>query len=194
VVVTVLDAGAVAKIANKLKNAGHIFSETEDLVKTKAAIKEAGLDGKTEEKVVQLLSEEIRVGRIVKKGDIRPAEIVREVKFNEKIADLVEFSKYQTRITNQEHALIKLNGKRYLVKGGRDGIILPNETEIIFGHTHPPVGKGQLNDPSTEDRSALNIVNFGKGQSKQYIFHDGKRTTIFKGDMVGEKDYTTTQY
>lgn len=35
--------------------------------------------------------------------------------------------------------------------------------------------------PSQEDRLSLDLVNDGKGQSKQYVFHNGLRTTIYRG-------------
>ena len=31
------------------------------------------------------------------------------------------------------------------------------------------------------DRLSLDLVNDGKGQSKQYVFHNGLRTTIYRG-------------
>jgi Colicin D len=53
-----LDAAAIAKISKQLVNAGRVFNETEDLTKVKEALKEAGLDVKTEEKVIRALEEE----------------------------------------------------------------------------------------------------------------------------------------
>ncbi|MBI3235594.1 MAG: hypothetical protein HYZ42_16410 [Bacteroidetes bacterium] len=128
-------------------------------------------------------------------GDVLPAKILREVKKGEKISDLVDEAKYLTRQEGQEHALIKLNGKRYLVSGGRDGIELPHNTEIIYGHTHPnlPGTRPFNNGPSTGDREALNFMNNGKGQSKQYVFHDGQRTTIYRG-KGSEFDVSITNY
>jgi hypothetical protein len=128
-------------------------------------------------------------------GEIEPAEFIRPIERGETIADIIDEAKYLTRADGVEHAVIKVKGKRYLVKGGRDGIILPEDTEIIYGHTHPnlPGTKPFNNGPSIGDRDALESVNFGKGQSKQYVFHDGQRTTIYRG-MGSDFDVSITNY
>lgn len=120
-------------------------------------------------------------------GLVLPAKIVREIKKGERIADLVDEAKYLTRMDGVEHAVIRANdGKRYLVSGGRKGINFPDGVQRIYGHTHPPVRLGELNSPSVADRQALEQLN----QSKQYIYHDGKRTTLYKsGDEVTITNY-----
>ena len=125
-------------------------------------------------------------------GDVRKAEIVRKIEHGEKIADIIQEAKQLTWLDNVEHAVIKINGERFLVSGGRHGIILPGNTELLYGHTHPPVGSGQLNGPSIGDRVAIGAENLN--QSKQYVFHDGQRTTIHRGDMTGQYDVTTSDY
>lgn len=122
--------------------------------------------------------------------DVRKATLVRKVLPKEKIDDLVVEAKLLTRAENVEVALIQLkDGTRQLVKGGRHGIKLPANTAKIYGHTHPPVRPGELNTPSTGDRDALKIFD----QSKTYIFHDGQRTTIYKG-KDSSFDTSTTNY
>ncbi|QYS85997.1 hypothetical protein JJC03_13295 [Flavobacterium oreochromis] len=46
-----------------------------------------------------------------------------------------------------------------------------------------------MNTPSPADREALDVLN----QSKQYIYHDGQRTTIYRG-KGSEADASTTKY
>lgn len=60
VVGTVVDAAAVAKMSKQLVSAGRTLNETGDLVKTREAIKAAGLDAGTEEKVMQALEQEAK--------------------------------------------------------------------------------------------------------------------------------------
>ena len=122
--------------------------------------------------------------------DIRDAKVVLDVNPGAKIADLVEMAKYETFRTGNEHALIQLDdGSRQIVSGGKHGINLPKNTDILFGHTHPNLRKGELNTPSDGDRQALIDLD----QSKQYIFHDGQRTTIYR-DTKSDQDVTTTEY
>lgn len=115
-------------------------------------------------------------------GGVSPAKIIREIMKGEKIADLVVEAKRYTMWNGIEHAVIKANnGKRYLVSGGRKRISFPDGVQKIYGHTHPSVKHGELNVPSVADRQALEQLN----QSKQYIFHDGNRTTLYKsGDEI----------
>ena len=108
-------------------------------------------------------------------------EEVREVQKGEKILDLIREAKRETFLEGKEYAVIKRkDGKRYLVSGDKGKIILPEDTIIIYGHTHP-FNTSINNGPSQEDRLSLDLVNDGKGQSKQYVFHNGLRTTIYRG-------------
>ncbi|MEP1488492.1 MAG: RHS repeat-associated core domain-containing protein, partial [Algibacter sp.] len=110
--------------------------------------------------------------------DVRKATIVREIKTDDKISDIIREAVYNTMMDDVEHAVIKLtDGRKVLVSGGKHGIHLPANTELIYGHTHPSLPKGANNMPSTADREVLDFLE----QSKQYIFHDGQRTTIFRG-------------
>lgn len=122
-------------------------------------------------------------------GDVRPAEFVRDIARNEKIADIESEAKYRTFSEGVEHAVIKTaEGKRIMVSGGSKGIELPRDTKVLYGHTHPPVRKGAINDPSEADRNALDALN----QSKQYIYHDGQRTVLYRnGEKVTTSDYDT---
>ena len=108
-------------------------------------------------------------------------EEVREVQKGEKILDLIREAKRETFLEVKEYAVIKRkDGKRYLVSGDKGKIILPEDTIIIYGHTHS-FNTSINNGPSQEDRLSLDLVNDGKGQSKQYVFHNGLRTTIYRG-------------
>lgn len=80
----------------------------------------------------------------------------------------------------KEEVAKNIHGKRYLVSGDKGKIILPEDTIIIYGHTHP-FNTSINNGPSQEDRLSLDLVNDGKRQSKQYVFHNGLRTTIYRG-------------
>ncbi|UYZ64658.1 hypothetical protein [Hymenobacter weizhouensis] len=96
-------------------------------------------------------------------GDVRPAQVVRIITKGESIAGIVSEAKYLTFSEGVEHAVIKrTDGVTYLVSGGSKGIILPADTKVLFGHTHPPVPRGAINTPSVADREALEIL----GQSK----------------------------
>jgi hypothetical protein len=120
-------------------------------------------------------------------------ELIREIEAGEKIADIVDEAKYLTRQEGKEHAVIKAgNGKRYLISGGEKGIELPKDTKILYGHTHPnlPGATPFNNGPSAADRQALDMMNPGKGQSKQYIYHDGQRSTLYRsGDIISTTNY-----
>ncbi|MEM9980843.1 MAG: hypothetical protein AAF734_00005, partial [Bacteroidota bacterium] len=122
--------------------------------------------------------------------DVREAVFEMAIKPGAKIEDIVSEAIYMTRSTGVEHALVQLkDGSRHIVSGGKHGIRLPSDTDILFGHTHPPLRKGELNTPSLADRKALDLLD----QSKQYIFHDGQRTTIYRG-KGSEADRTVTDY
>ncbi len=126
-------------------------------------------------------------------SDVRNAKFVREIKKGEKISDLIDEAKGITYIEDVEAAVIQLqNGSRYLVTGGRHGINLPSNTAKIYGHTHPRV-MGGVNTPSEGDRRALDLLDGGNGQSKTYIFHDGQRTTIYRGKDA-RSDSSVTNY
>ena len=95
-------------------------------------------------------------------------EEVREVQKGEKILDLIREAKRETFLEGKEYAVIKRkDGKRYLVSGDKGKIILPEDTIIIYGHTHP-FNTSINNGLSQGDRLSLDLVNDGKGQSKQY--------------------------
>lgn len=122
-------------------------------------------------------------------GAVLPAKIIREIIKGEKIIDIVDEIKWYTRMDGVEHAVIKMSdGKRYIVSGGGKGISFSQDTKIIYGHTHPNYnGTTPFNNgASLADRQALEKLN----QSKQYIFHDGNRTTLYKsGDEITITNY-----
>ena len=99
---------------------------------------------------------------------VSPMNIVREVRENESIADLISFCQNRTLTTGVEHAVVKLGpnsiapGEKVIVSGGPHGIQFKlGEVSLIYGHTHPYV-----TGPSVGDFNALRSLN----QSKQYIF------------------------
>lgn len=145
-------------------------------------------------RTIKLASKSGKGSRLVirsgsKGGDVRKASFIREVKKGESIDNLIGEAKYYTFSENVEVALIQLkDGSRHLVSGGRHGIELPNNTAKLYGHTHPNT-KGGINGPSVGDRQVLDILD----QSRTYIFHDGQRTTIFKG-KDSSHDIQVTDY
>ncbi|MEO1245770.1 MAG: hypothetical protein AAFX56_08845, partial [Pseudomonadota bacterium] len=104
-------------------------------------------------------------------GRTRPMQEVRTINAGETIDDIVNEAKALTFTTGNEHALVTLaNGQRTLVSGGPGGISF-NTGQItrIFGHTHPTSAP-----PSAADAQALRHL----GQSKQYVFHGGRKSIV----------------
>lgn len=136
------------------------------------------------------VTDNVTINSSIKGLDVRDAKVVQTISPNAKIDQIIQDAIYNTRMDGVEHAVIQLtDGSRVMVSGGKHGIVLPENTDILFGHTHPPVRSGELNTPSIGDREALDALD----QSKQYIFHDGQRTTIYKG-KDSSADSSTTNY
>jgi hypothetical protein len=97
------------------------------------------------------------------------ANIVRTIRYGEKVADIVAEVKGLTFSTGMEHAVVSLRtGERVLVSGGPGGIDLSAlSVRRILGHSHPyhlpPTG------PSAADFAALQQL----GQRSSYILEHG---------------------
>jgi hypothetical protein len=124
--------------------------------------------------------------------DYRIAEFVRYVEGTEQLDDLVNEAKADTWTKEREHTVLIVRGKSgqdfVMVRGGRDGILLTQESngevsvEVegtrvrvlrLAWHVHP-----QVTGPSDHDRRVLDEL----GQEQSMLFEIGgpREGTLFK--------------
>jgi len=142
--------------------------------KTQAKRKAAGeysddVAKKLARKRVRLKAQRRKILRTGAGQDVRPMQIVREIKHGETLTDIVQEGKQLTFASDVEHAVVTLkDGRRVLVSGGKHGIELTKDVKRVIGHTHPyslpPSG------PSTGDLNALRELK----QRNSYLLERGE--------------------